>query len=188
MISDSPYLRRNPWAAKRSTAVLSTRLGDSATCGTIVESSCIDPLSLSRRFFSARLRASRPLKYKIHYVLLQTIGNWVYILKLRHNHMILKKYSKKNKRWAKMAHNQWRVWFLIFIHWLWSTDLRWLGSVVCKKVNESLTVIYYWIYYTGQQKLKKVETLRLMYTISMIGVTLIPCMTLECLHHISLYS
>lgn len=58
------YCSRSPCAAYLRTAVLSTRLGDSATCGTIVVNSCIEPFNLSRRFFSARFLASRPLKRK----------------------------------------------------------------------------------------------------------------------------
>lgn len=56
-----PYFIRRPCAENLSTAVLSTRLGESATWSTMLLSSEMELFSLSRRFFSARFLASLPL-------------------------------------------------------------------------------------------------------------------------------
>lgn len=56
-----PYSMRRPCAENRKMPVLSMRFDEPATFLTRPASSWIDLFNLSRRFFSARLRASRPL-------------------------------------------------------------------------------------------------------------------------------
>lgn len=56
-----PYSMRRPCAENLKMPVLSMRFDEPATFRTRPANSWIDLFNLSRRFFSARLRASRPL-------------------------------------------------------------------------------------------------------------------------------
>lgn len=60
-----PYSMRSPCAENLKMPVLSIRFDEPATFRTRPASSWIDLFNLSRRFFSARLRASRPLLLQV---------------------------------------------------------------------------------------------------------------------------